>query len=65
MVSNINIDKQNMQVDYVTKRDGGKEEMQFDKILRRIKNLSDKLNINPTKVTQKSMFPNLSRYTYI
>jgi ribonucleotide reductase alpha subunit len=53
MVSNINIDKQNMQVDYVTKRDGGKEEMQFDKILRRIKNLSDKLNINPTKVTQK------------
>ena len=30
----------NMEVDYVIKRDGTKEEMEFDKILRRIKNLS-------------------------
>ena len=52
----------NMEVDYVTKRDGSKEEVQFDKILRRIKNLSDKLSINPTKLTQKvcsQMYPNI------
>ena len=36
MVDSINIEK-NMEVDYVTKRDGTKEEVQFDKILRRIK----------------------------
>ena len=30
-----------------------KEEVQFDKILRRIKNLSTNLAINPTKLTQK------------
>ena len=43
----------NMELDYVTKRDGTKEEMTFDKILRRIKILSDGLSINPQKVTQK------------
>ena len=43
----------NMEVDYVIKRDGTKEEMEFDKILRRIKNLSEGLTINPTKVTKK------------
>ena len=52
----------NMEVDYVTKRDGTLEEVQFDKILRRIKNLSEKLSINPTKLTQKvcsQMYPNI------
>ena len=61
MVDSINIEK-NMEVDYVTKRDGTKEEVQFDKILRRIKNLSSKLFINPTKLTQKvcsEIYPNI------
>jgi ribonucleoside-diphosphate reductase alpha chain len=52
----------NMEVDYVTKRDGTKEEVQFDKILRRIKNLSESLSINPTKLTQKvcsQIYPNI------
>jgi len=43
----------NMELDYVTKRDGTREEIQFDKILRRIKKLSENLTINPSKVTQK------------
>ena len=43
----------NMEVDYVIKRDGKREEMEFDKILRRIKTLSDKLKVNPSRVTQK------------
>ena len=43
----------NMELDYVVKRDGRKEEMQFDKILNRIKNLSDELKINPSRVTQR------------
>ena len=62
MICNNNIDKLEMEVDYVTKRDGSKEEMSFDKILRRIKNLSKNLNINPTKVTQKvcsQIYPNI------
>ena len=45
--------KENMEVDYVVKRDGKKEEMQFDKILLRIKKLSDNLKVNPSRVTQK------------
>ena len=52
----------NMEVDYVLKRDGTREEVQFDKILRRIKNLSDNLSINPTKLTQKvcsQIYPNI------
>ena len=48
-----NYTKSNMELDYVVKRDGRKEEMQFDKILNRIKKLSDKLKINPSRVTQK------------
>ena len=51
-----------MEVDYVLKRDGTREEVQFDKILRRIKNLSDNLSINPTKLTQKvcsQIYPNI------
>lgn len=43
----------NMEVDYVIKRDGNREEMQFDKILNRIKKLSDNLKVNPSRVTQK------------
>jgi ribonucleoside-diphosphate reductase alpha chain len=58
-----NIDKiDKMEVDYVIKRDGTKEEIQFDKILRRIKNLSKNLSINPTKLTQKvcsEIYPNI------
>jgi len=52
----------NMELDYVTKRDGTSEEIQFDKILLRIKKLSKKLNINPSKVTQKvcsQIYPNI------
>ena len=66
MLNSINISKKeesnNMEVDYVTKRDGTKEEVQFDKILRRIKNLSESLSINPTKLTQKvcsQIYPNI------
>ena len=53
----------NMEVDYVIKRDGCKEEMQFDKILKRIKLLSDNLKINPSRVTQKvcsMIYPNIN-----
>ena len=52
----------NMELDYVTKRDGTREEMTFDKILRRIKILSEGLSINPQKVTQKvttQIYPNI------
>ena len=63
MANNITTDKNyNMELDYVTKRDGSKEEIQFDKILRRIKNLSEQLCINPTKLTQKvcsEIYPNI------
>ena len=54
---------QNMEVDYVIKRDGNREEMQFDKILKRIKNLSDGLKVNPSRVTQKvcsMIYPNIN-----
>ena len=37
---------ENMEVDYVIKRDGRREEMEFDKILKRIKKLSDGLKVN-------------------
>ena len=43
----------NMEVFYVFKRDDGKEEVSFDKIIKRIKNLSKNLNINPSMLTQK------------
>ena len=45
-----------MEVDYVTKRDGSKEEMSFEKVAKRIKILAtwgSTLNINPTKLSQK------------
>jgi len=62
MIDSNNI-KSNMELDYVVKRDGRKEEMQFDKILNRIKKLSDKLKINPSRVTQKvcsMIYPNIN-----
>ena len=48
--------KDKMEVDYVTKRDGSLEETSFEKIQKRIKTLSminRTLNINPTKISQK------------
>ena len=43
----------NMEVYYVKKRDDSLEEVSFDKILKRLKNLSIGLNINSTLLTQK------------
>jgi len=43
----------NMEVYYVVKRNNDKEEVSFDKILKRIKILSSSLNINSTMLTQK------------
>jgi ribonucleoside-diphosphate reductase alpha subunit len=43
----------NMEVYYVLKRNNDKEEVSFDKILKRIKVLSTSLNINSTMLTQK------------
>tara|TARA_B110001469_G_C9647965_1_gene328795 strand:- start:4328 stop:6919 length:2592 start_codon:yes stop_codon:yes gene_type:complete len=66
--NNINPSKthtENMELDYVIKRDGSKEEMEFDKILNRIKLLSDNLKINPSRVTQKvcsMIYPNINTY---
>jgi ribonucleoside-diphosphate reductase alpha chain len=37
----------------VIKRDGSKEEVSFDKVTRRLKNLSDGLDVNPILVAQK------------
>ena len=42
-----------MEVMKVVKRNGEIEEVSFDKVLRRIKNLSKSLNVNPTVVSQK------------
>ena len=52
-----------MEVDYVIKRDGRKEEMEFDKILKRIKLLCVDLKVNPSRVTQKvcsKIYPNIN-----
>ena len=57
--------KNKMEVDYVTKRDGTKEEMSFEKVSKRIKILATSgtvLNINPTKLSQKvvkQIYPNI------
>ena len=51
-----NTNKDRMEVDYVTKRNGEMEETSFEKIQKRIKTLSTNgrtLNINPTKISQK------------
>ena len=58
-----NSSKENMEVDYVIKRDGRREEMEFDKILKRLKTLSDGLKVNPSRVTQKvcsMIYPNIN-----
>ena len=53
-ITNHNFNNNNiMEVEYVIKRDGIKEEVSFDKVLRRIKNLSENLSINPTQITRK------------
>jgi ribonucleoside-diphosphate reductase alpha chain len=62
MSSNINIRINNMEVDYVVKRNGSVEEMKFDKINNRLKKLSNNLCINSTKITQKicnQIYPNI------
>ena len=59
------VESGNMEVDYVIKRDGRKEEMEFDKILKRIKVLSDNLKVNPSRVTQKvcsMIYPDINTY---
>ena len=38
---------------YVIKRNGEKEEVQFDKVVRRIKNKSHNLHVNPVLIAQK------------
>ena len=52
MVNNI-LDNTQMEVFYVIKRTSDREEVSFDKILKRIKNLSKGLSINPTLIAQK------------
>ena len=42
-----------MKLMYVKKRNGDSEEVSFDKVLRRVKTLSDNLQVNPTIITQK------------
>ena len=51
MADNSNTDE--MQSMFVVKRNGTKEEVSFDKVLRRIKLLSKNLSVNPTLVAQK------------
>ena len=48
-----NSDTDEMQSMFVVKRNGTKEEVSFDKVLRRIKLLSKNLSVNPTLVAQK------------
>ena len=38
---------------FVIKRDGSQEEVSFDKILHRIKKVSNKLNVNVHEITKK------------
>jgi len=46
------LDNNSMEVDYVIKRNGEKQEVSFDKVLRRIKNLSFELKVNPSRVAR-------------
>ena len=51
-----------MEVYYVEKRNKELEEVNFNKILNRVKNLSTNLTINPTILTQKlinQIYPNI------
>ena len=43
----------NMNAIFVQKRDGSKEEVSFDKVLRRAKSLSTSLDVNPHLIAQK------------
>jgi ribonucleoside-diphosphate reductase alpha subunit len=63
MSSNNNNSK--MKVDYVIKRNGTKQEISFDKILKRVKKLSENLNVNSTRVTTEicsQIYPNVPTY---
>ena len=54
-----------MKVDYVIKRNGTKQEISFDKILKRVKKLSENLNVNPTRVTTEicsQIYPDVPTY---
>ena len=54
-----------MKVDYVIKRNGEKEEVSFDKVLKRVKTLSKNLHVNPTRITQEicsQIYPNVPTY---
>ena len=42
-----------MKAIFVNKRDGSKQEVSFDKVLRRIKSLSINLDVNPHLIAQK------------
>lgn len=42
-----------MEVMHVVKRSGGREEISFDKITKRIRSLSSELKVDPTRVSQK------------
>ena len=48
-----NIEYINMDSMKVLKRNGDLEEVSFDKVLRRMKNLSTDLNVNSTVIAQK------------
>ena len=49
----MNTNKLNMEVMNVIKRNGETEEVSFDKVQKRIKNLCQNLNVNPTLISQK------------
>ena len=60
-----NSNKPSMEVDYVIKRNGEKQEIDFNKILKRIKSLSQNLNVNSTRVTTElcsQIYPNVPTY---
>ena len=54
-----------MKVDYVIKRNGEREEVSFDKVLKRVKTLSNNLSVNPTRITQdicSQIYPDVPTY---
>ena len=50
------------QEDTVTKRNGTKESISFDKILNRVKSLGDGLSINFTSLTKKISYKYVKNY---
>ena len=57
--------KATMKIDYVIKRNGDREAISFDKVMSRIRNLSNDLNINITKITQdicSQIYPDVPTY---